>query len=121
MNLHTAKALVASLLLVSIVAAEASGTYCATCLPRPPRANAQEKSLNREMFDLGQRIYLGAVPAVVAGTDADAQRTRLKQTQASLPERVQKKKDIGELAGRLTGPHLDALIYYLTERYNLKK
>lgn len=90
----------------------ASGTYTS----RPPQPRAEKKSMDRAKYSLGQRLFDGKVTPD-AQEDAAAQRTRLTALQARLPERVSKKKELPALAGKLKAEQLDALEYYVHERY----
>jgi len=94
------------------LAASASGSYC-VCIPKPPPAKAAK--VDRDKYDLGQKVYNGKTAPATA--DASAQRTRLAALQTQLPEKVAKKKDLTTLAGKLTEAQLDALEYYIKERY----
>ena len=100
------------LLAAGAEAALASGTYSS----RPPQPRAEKKSMDRAKYSLGQRLFDGKVKPE-AQADADAQRARLTTLQARLPERVGKKKELPTLAGKLTAEQLDALEYYVQERY----
>lgn len=98
------------------LAASASGAYC-TCIPKPPSAKAAK--VDRDRFDLGQKVFNGK--AAPANGDANAQRTRLAALQTQLPEKVARKKDLTALAGKLSDSQLDALEYYVKERYPASK
>jgi hypothetical protein len=98
------------------LAASASGSYCA-CIPKPPPAKAAK--VDRDKFDLGQKVFNGKT--ALSSGDASAQRTRLASLQTQLPEKVAKKKDLTTLAGKLTDSQLDALEYYVKERYPASK
>jgi len=98
------------------MAASASGSYCA-CMPKPPPAKAAK--VDRDKFDLGQKVFNGKTAP--SSGDASAQRTRLAALQTQLPEKVAKKKDLTALAGKLTDSQLDSLEYYIKERYPASK
>ena len=102
-------------LLVATLPTFGSGTYCA-CMPKPPPKSAQ--TVDRDKFDLGQKVFNGKT-APVQG-DPTGQRTRLAALQAQLPEKVAKKKDLTQLAGKITDQQLDALEYFIKERYPTK-
>lgn len=108
--------MVATGCLMAPLAASASGSYCA-CMPKPPPAKAAK--VDRDKFDLGQKVYNGKTAP--ASGDASAQRTRLAALQTQLPEKVAKKKDLTALAGKLTDSQLDALEYYIKGRYPASK
>lgn len=94
----------------------ASGSYC-TCIPKPPPKGAAESKVEREKYALGQKLYNAKTPPEGAVGDATAQRTRLQALQTALPEKVGKKKDLTANAGKLTAEQLDALEYYVGQRY----
>ena len=91
----------------------ASGTYCA-CMPKPP-LKVKGTSVDRDRYDLGQKVYNGK--AAPGQGDAAAQRTRLQALQTQLPENVAKKKDLTAMAGKLSEQQLSALEYYVQQRY----
>ena len=95
----------------------ASGSYCA-CLPKPP-PKAQAEKVDRDKYDLGQKVF-NERTAPVPG-DAAAQRSRLQAIQAQLPAKVAKKKDLTALAGKLSEQQLEALEYYVSQRYGKTK
>ena len=94
------------------LAASASGSYC-VCIPKPPPKAAAK--VDHDKYDLGQKVFNGKTAPATG--DASAQRTRLASLQTQLPEKVAKKKDLTTLAGKLTEAQLDALEYYIKERY----
>jgi hypothetical protein len=103
-----------------VMPAYASGSYSTT---RPPKAKAEAgmaMKLDQEKYGLGQKIYDGKVE-LMAHSDAQMQKERLKMIQASVPADVAMKKDIVGLAGRLSPQQLDALEYYVTHRFPMKK
>jgi hypothetical protein len=53
----------------------------------------------------------------VQGETAAVQRARLESLQAGLPEKVRAKKDLPSMAGKISNEQLDALDYYLRQRY----
>jgi hypothetical protein len=91
----------------------ASGSYCA-CMPKPP-PKGQAGKVDRDKFDLGQKVFSNRM--ALAQGDAAAQRPRLQALQAQLPEKVAKKKDLTALAGKLSDQQLEALEYYVAQRY----
>ncbi len=92
--------------------AQASGAYC-VCLPKPPvHENA---TVDRDKFDLGQKVFNGRTAP--ASGDAAVQTERLDTLQDQLPENITKKRDLRKLAGKLTPAQLDALEYYVHHRY----
>ena len=90
----------------------ASGSYTS----RPPQPRAEKQSLDRAKYSLGQRLFNGKVKPD-AQADAAAQGPKLQTLQARLPARVSKKTDLSSLAGKLTPEQLDALEYYVNQRY----
>jgi hypothetical protein len=97
--------------------ADASGSYC-TCLPKPPARIGSAAKVDRDKFDLGQKVFNGKTAPVQA--EAAPQRTRLQTLQADLPEKVAAKKDLTALAGKLTEQQLEALEYFIKQRYPAK-
>lgn len=95
----------------SISPALASGSYC-ICLPKPPARTAK---VDRDKYDLGQKVYNERTTPATG--DAAAQKPRLEKLQSQLPARTAKKKDLVKLAGKLTPEQLDALEYYVGQRY----
>jgi hypothetical protein len=89
-----------------------SGSYTS----RPPQPRVGQTSIDRARYSLGQRLFDGKVK-LDAQADAAAQDPRLKALQARLPARVGKKKDLPALAGKLSSEQLDALEYYVNQRY----
>ena len=108
--------LVAAGCLAAPLAASASGSYC-NCMPKPPPAKAAK--VDRDKFDLGQKVFNWKTAPATG--DANAQRTRLAVLQTQLPEKVARKKDLSSLAGKLTDSQLEALEYYVKERYPASK
>lgn len=102
----------AAVLTASLHATLASGSYTS----RPPQPGTSDKSLDRAKYSLGQRLFDGKVKPD-AQADPAAQRDRLKALQARLPKRVSKKKDLLALAGKLAAEQLDALEYYVKQRF----
>jgi hypothetical protein len=98
----------------------ASGTYTSR-LPQPPSKAGKGASIDRAKYDLGQRVFNAKTVIAAQGGDAAAQRTRLQAIQNRLPEKVAKKKDLTALAGKLTEEQLDALDYFVKERYPVSK
>jgi hypothetical protein len=95
----------------------ASGSYC-TCMPKPP-PKASKAKVDRDKYDLGQKAFNGKT-APVQG-NATAQRARLEALQRQLPEKVAAKKDLTSLAGKLSQEQLDALEYFVQQRYPASK
>ena len=113
---HLACVLLVAGCLAAPLAASASGSYCA-CMPKPPPAKAAK--VDRDKFDLGQMVFNGKTAPATG--DARAQRTRLASLQTQLPEKVAKKKDLTALAGKLSDSQIEALEYYVKERYPASK
>ena len=99
------------------LSALASGTYC-SCLPKPPRPAGKAESVDRDKFDLGQKVFNGK--AAPGQGDAAAQRARLETLNGQLPESVAKKKNLPVLAGKLSAEQLEALDYFVKQRYPSK-
>ena len=75
-------------------------------------------SLDREKYGLGQKIYAGKAKLMDSG-DAMAQKPRLQTAQAQLP--AGNGVDLVGLAGRLSPEQLDALEYFVKQRFAVKK
>jgi len=107
-------------LLIAVAAAAlplstfASGSYCA-CLPKPP---VKHSHVDRDKYDLGQKVFNGK--AAPSQGDAATQRPKLEALQSQLPEKVRAKNDLPAKAGKLSEQQLDALDYYVKERYPTK-
>ena len=98
--------------------ARASGSYTA----RPPRPPTPKESatLDNEKYALGKKIFTGKAK-LKAETDAPAaqQETKLKELAGKLPKSVKEADKLPGLAGKLSARDLEALEYYLTQRYKL--
>lgn len=115
---HLLQIVLGSLLgVASINLALASGTH-ANRMPKPPSSKETEK-LDREKYSLGQKIYNAKVKLMTAG-DAGAQMGRLKVLQARLPAKIAEKKNLVSLAGKLTAEQLEALEYFVQQRFPVK-
>ncbi len=101
------------------VPAVASGTYSGRP-PKPPAAAGSEMKMDREKYGLGQKVYEGQMK-LMGGGDAGAQMERLKMAQAKLPADAMKMKDLPALAGKLSATELDALEYFVSQRFAVKK
>jgi hypothetical protein len=97
----------------------ASGSYTSR-LPQPPSKEGKGTKVDRAKYDLGQRVF-NAKTVMASQGDAAAQQPRLQALQRQLPERVARKKDLTALAGKLTEEQLDALEYFVRERYPIAK
>ena len=109
------------LLLAAAVAlptlAQASGTYTARP-PRPAIKGERGAKMDSEKYELGKRIYTGKLkPGETQTVGAAAQEGRLRHLQTHLPEREQKSTNLTSLAGRLSAEQLDALEYYIHQRF----
>ena len=76
--------------------------------------------MNQEKYGLGQKVYEGSA-MTPGGGSADAQMARLKVAQMQLPADAAKMKDFPALAGKLSAAQLDALEYYVAQRFPMKK
>ncbi len=92
----------------------ASGSYRSNT-PRPPARGEKGERVDWDKYDLGQKVFNGKTPP--GRGDAAAQKPRLQAVQAKLPEKVARKKDLTTLAGQLTEEQLQALQYYVEQRY----
>jgi hypothetical protein len=109
--------LVACCLSLSGLKLMGSGSYIAR-LPAPATSLVRS-NVDREKFGLGQKLFNASVK-LEAAEPAAPQLVRLKKLQAKLPESVATKKDLAELAGKLTPQQLDALEYFVIQRYATK-
>lgn len=109
--------LVAASLLLHGPASFASGSSI-NRLPTPG-GGAVAGGLDREKFGLGQKIFSGSVE-LTGHEPAAAQREKLQALQAKLPENVAGKLNLPQLAGKLLPQQLDALEYFVTQRYPAK-
>ncbi len=110
-------ALVSLLGAASIHPAFASGTSAGR-MPKPSNSKEADK-LDREKYGLGQKIYDGKVKVMASG-DAAVQMDKLKVLQGRLPAKVAKKKDLVSFAGKLTTEQLEALEYFVQQRFPVK-
>lgn len=76
--------------------------------------------LDREKYGLGQKVYEGSVMTPDGG-EADAQRQRLSSLQSKLPADAAQTKDLVAMAGKLSASQLDALEYFVEQRFSMKK
>lgn len=88
-------------------------------MPKPPPKVSKSVRVDRDKYDLGQKVFNGKAPAVQG--DAAAQRSRLEALQRRLPEKVAAKKDLTDLAGKLSQEQLEALEYFVQQRYPTSK
>jgi hypothetical protein len=109
--------LAAALAAAPAATAVASGSYPGRP-PKPPAGGAMK--MDREKYGLGQKIYDGSAQ-LMGGGDASAQAPRLKAAQALLPADAMKMKNLPALAGKLSAAELDALEYFVRERFAMKK
>lgn len=94
------------------VTASASGSYTS----RPPQPGVAKKGLDRAKYSLGQKLFNGKVEPSGQG-DAAAQKEDLTRLQGMLPKKTAAKKDLTLMAGKLSPEQLDALNYYVSNRY----
>ena len=114
----TSALLCAALVAATTVApALASGSYSGRA-PRPPAGGGMK--MNQEKYGLGQKVYEGGV-MTPGGGNADAQMARLNALQAMLPADAMKMKNLPSLAGKLSAAQLDALEYFVAQRFGMKK
>ena len=101
------------------VPATASGSYSGRP-PKPPATPGGEMKMDREKYGLGQKISEGGA-TLMGGGNAAAQMTSLKALQAMLPADAMKMKDLPALAGKPSAAELEALQYFVKERFAMKK
>ena len=99
--------------------ASASGSYSGRP-PKPPASTGGMMKMDQEKYGLGQKVYEGSV-MTAGGGNADAQMARLKAAQAMLPADAAKMKNLVTLAGKLTAAQLEALEYFVAQRFAMKK
>ena len=109
--------LAALLAAATTVPAFASGSYPGRP-PKPPAGGAMK--MDREKYGLGQKIYDGSAK-LMGGGDAGAQTARLQAAQALLPADAMKAKNLPALAGKLSAAELEALEYFVKERFATRK
>lgn len=99
----------------------ASGSYSGRP-PQPPAkaGDGMAMKMDREKYTLGQKVYEGSM-MTSGGGNADAQMPRLKSAQMKLPADAMKMKDLPSLAGKLSAPQLEALEYFVAQRFGMKK
>jgi hypothetical protein len=97
----------------------ASGSYSGRA-PKPPAQAADPAKMDREKYGLGQKVYNGSV-MTAGGGEADAQRPRLQAAQTKLTGDAAKSKNLPALAGKLSAPQLEALEYFVEQRFGVKK
>ncbi|MEY2877889.1 MAG: hypothetical protein RLZZ15_269 [Verrucomicrobiota bacterium] len=97
----------------------ASGSY-GSRPPKPPTTAGGAMKMDQEKYGLGQKVYEGSA-MTPGGGNADAQRARLQSAQAMLPADAMKAKDLPALAGKLSAVQLEALEYFVAQRFGMKK
>lgn len=99
----------------------ASGSYNGRP-PQPPTksGDGMAMKMDREKYALGQKVYEGSA-MTPGGGNADAQMARLKSAQMKLPADAMQMKDLPSLAGKLSDAQLDALEYFVAQRFRMKK
>ena len=103
----------------TVLPALASGSYSGSP-PKPPAKLGDGMKLDNEKYGLGQKIYDGKADLMAHG-NADAQMEKLKMIQAQLPKEAAMKKDLVAFAGKLSAAELDALDYFVSHRFAMKK
>ncbi|MDP3073189.1 MAG: hypothetical protein Q8N18_23045 [Opitutaceae bacterium] len=103
--------------LLAAAPALASGSY-SNRPPRPPAAASAK--MDQEKYTLGQKVYEGSA-MTAGGGDAAAQTPRLTALQAKLPADAAKMKNLVALAGKISATQLDALEYFVAQRFGMKK
>lgn len=99
--------------LATINSAYASGGYSSRmAVPHPTTSQGQ---VDREKYNLGQRVFAGKINS--GQGDAATQKVKLTALQSLLPAKLAKEKDLSTLAGKLSPAQLDALDYFLNQRY----
>ncbi len=103
------------------LAAHASGSYTARP-PRPPAQKDAATAIDNEKYALGKSIYTGkAKLKATPDASAAAQAVRLKELSGKLPKSSAKEAEkLASLAGKLSAQELEALEYYVGQRYKTK-
>jgi hypothetical protein len=105
--------LACTLLLGSMAAALASGTYIPPVGRIPgKRAGATDSAL----YALGQKTFEGKMMAAGAG-DASSQKAKLMSLQAKVP--ASSNTDLTKLAGKITSEQVNALEYFIAKRFGM--
>ena len=99
----------------SATPAFASGSFSGRP-PKPPSQSGDTMKLDREKYTLGQKVYEGSAMTPGAG-NAGAQRPRLKALQMKLPAGA---RNLEALAGELSDQQLEALEYFVAQRFAMK-
>jgi len=97
---------------------EASGSYRHSALPQSS-LNTMDEGLDVDRFELGRRLYAGMLrlPEMDAQVAAE-QGDRLQALAKRLPSSQSKSADrVVQFAGRLSGTQMEALEYFVTERF----
>lgn len=98
----------------TVDSALASGGYTSRmAVPHP--SNQSHAPVDREKYSLGQAVFAGKAKG--GEGDATTQKAKLTALQSLLPAKVAKGKDLPALAGKLSPAQLDALDYFLNQRY----
>jgi hypothetical protein len=101
---------------------EASGSYRHSALPQSSlntSLNTMDEGLDVDRFELGRRLYAGMLrlPEMDAQVAAE-QGDRLQALAKRLPSSQSKSADrVVQFAGRLSGTQMEALEYFVTERF----
>lgn len=122
MNKSLTRLVIFAALLGATVAAPAfaSGRYSGRPPQPPAKSGDSMMKLDRDKYALGQKVYEGSVMTTNSG-EADAQMGRLKAVQMKLPAETAQMKDLVGLAGKLSETQLEALEYYVEQRFTMKK
>ena len=100
--------------------ARASGSYTARP-PRPPVQKNTATALDNDKYALGKSIFTGKAK-LKANSDANTaqQEIKLKELAGRLPKPAKEAEKLPALAGKLSTKEMEALEYYLAQRYKLK-
>ncbi len=82
--------------------------------PRPPRNDAPAETMDNSRYALGKSVFTGKAPLHSNPAAARQQRVRLTQLAARSGSRG---ASLPKLAGKLSPEQLDALEYYISQRY----
>ena len=115
-RLHYTLMLMVAASFVACWGAHASGSYN----NRPPRVPKGETrhQVDAAKYALGKKVYTGKVKlSTTASVDRAAQEKRLRELELRLPERARRDANLPAMAGKISTEQLEALEYYVTNRY----
>lgn len=106
--------LVTALVALALASSALASGSAPTRPPRPPRTDAPGETMDSARYALGKSVFTGKAPLHSNRAAARQQRARLSQLAARSGARG---ASLPELAGKLSPEQLDALEYYVSQRY----